>query len=77
MKRTIENPEHSQDMNFHVFEDKVEYLVDLQDVIDWKYEQEEFASEDEDGMGASTEDCRKFIEYQEENGNSQWYWKKR
>lgn len=56
---TVTGPRHSWDMNYHFIDDAGrDHLVDLEDVIDWKYRYEE--SEDLSDIGASIDDA---IEY--------------
>jgi hypothetical protein len=56
---TVSRPRNSWDMNYHFIDaDGADHLVDLQDVIDWKYRYDD--DEDLSHIGASIEDA---IEY--------------
>lgn len=66
-------PSNSWDMNFHfINHDGADYLVDLQDVIDWKYTDEE--EQPGKTYGASLADA---VAYAAElaDAGEQWYWK--
>ena len=66
MQATINNqdykismPLNSWDVNFHVIDiNGVDHLVDLQDVIDWKYQDDETV----DDVGASIDDLINMID---------------
>lgn len=53
-------PHHSQDMNFHFVNKGVDHLVDLHDVINWKYRQFEDTDDVAGKYQASIDDA---IEY--------------
>jgi hypothetical protein len=54
---SVYTPRHDWDMNYHFIDkDGIDYLVDLQDVIDWKYEDTD-DNDLPDDYGATIEDA--------------------
>lgn len=66
-------PFNSWDMNYH-FINKYGYdfLVDLQDVIDWKYEDETDETKIE---GATIDDAIAYARYMNDETEAKFYWK--
>lgn len=66
---SVTMPLNSWDMNFHFIDDSgADYLVDLQDVIDWKHEK------GRKGNGANLDDAIAYAQDMVRNLGTQFYW---